>query len=195
MGPREGACEAIEVAGFFARGLRPSRRPGLDPGPIPDRLRPSQPFEKGLDRLRLRRAPGMGPGSSPGRPPLSRGQAVFVRIRPLSGQAADTPTSSHARRRGRREGTKAHPARPAGTSQTSRNEMCAYGRRPGRGPLGVTGVSRAAPAASAGATGRDANIPNGPRPNRAPAPAILPGRVFRRPGAAERRTGRRGRRP
>ena len=59
-------------------------------GPIPGRLRPPQPFEKGLDRLSRPRAPGMGPGSSPGR-------------RDRRGPRAQNPTNpifSHTRRRG-----------------------------------------------------------------------------------------------
>ena len=64
---REASCNVMfRSAGPPSRGSFP-RRPGLDPGPIPDRLRPPQPFEKGLDRSRLPRALGMGPGSSPGR--------------------------------------------------------------------------------------------------------------------------------
>ncbi len=47
-------------------GQAPNRRPGLDPGSIPDRLCPPQPFETGSDRLRPPREPKLDPGSSPG---------------------------------------------------------------------------------------------------------------------------------
>ena len=69
--PREGACEKIGFVGFCARGPHPSRRPGLDPGPIPGALgrpRRSNPFSNGCGG---RKRSGMGPGSSPGRRCLS----------------------------------------------------------------------------------------------------------------------------
>ena len=123
MGPRLRGCEEIGFVGFCARGPRPSRRPGLDPGPISDRLRLPQPFEKGLDRLGRTRAPGMGPGSSP---------TGFTHLCPVARRCV-TPTVAPAPEPGPSLGSHGSPGGPACSSPAAAASEVRDGSPPSRG--------------------------------------------------------------
>ncbi len=62
----------------------------------------------------------------------------FAAFRAASGVRAGSPPS-----RGRRVGAKARATRTAGAPQTSRNEICACGRPPSRGPASVLAATSA----------------------------------------------------
>ena len=68
-------------------------------------------------------------------PSRKRGQAVFVWIRPLFGQAADTPMSSHAPSRGRRKGAKAR-ATGRRVHRTHIHSRCVHAAGPRSGGRG-----------------------------------------------------------
>ena len=75
------------------------------------------------------RRPGSGPGRRDGRGPRAQSPA--------------NPISLHAPSQGQAKGGKGRPARPAGTPDKHRREMCACGRRGSRGPAPILAAAPA----------------------------------------------------
>ena len=77
----------------------PTVTPAPEPGSIPDRLRPPQPFETGPDRLRPSRDPRLDPGSGAG--VTKREAAATIGAPPsisIHNRRYETPAPPDARR-------------------------------------------------------------------------------------------------